>query len=208
MIELQRKTLGSYQTNSYLLTHSVTNEAILIDTPAEAEAILAWTKPFDVKQIVLTHAHPDHIGALGEVRRSLDIPVALHPADVQDFNLEVERVLKHGDNIPLGDASLEIVHIPGHTQGSIALKIMDQGQFIFAIVGDAIFPGGPGHTASPSALRQSLDSLEQTVFIWPDHIELHPGHGDSTTVGDERGAFEAFRAKPLPPDLFGDVLWR
>lgn len=207
MIELQRKTLGSYQTNSYLLTHSETNEAILIDTPAEAEAILAWTKPFDVKQIVLTHAHPDHIGALEEVRRSLDVPVALHPADVQDFNLEVEKAVKHGDNIPLGDASLEIVHIPGHTQGSIALKIMDQGQFIFAIVGDAIFPGGPGHTASPSALRQSLDSLEQTVFVWPDHIELHPGHGDSTTVGDERGAFEAFRAKPLPPDLFGDVLW-
>lgn len=207
MIELQQKTLGSYQTNSYLLTHSESNEAILIDAPAEAEAILAWIKPFDVQQIVLTHAHPDHIGALEEVRRSLEIPVALHPADVQDFNLEVERVLKHGDNIPLGDASLEIVHIPGHTQGSIALKIMDQDQFIFAIVGDAIFPGGPGHTASPSALRQSLDSLEQTVFVWPDHIELHPGHGGSTTVGDERGAFEAFRTKPLPPDLFGDVLW-
>jgi glyoxylase-like metal-dependent hydrolase (beta-lactamase superfamily II) len=134
--------------------------------------------------------------------------VALHPADVLDFNLEVEKALKHGDNIPLGEAILEVVHIPGHTQGSIALKVIDRDNFMFAVVGDAIFPGGPGHTTSPSALHQSLESLEQTVFVWPDRIELHPGHGESTTVGDERMAFEAFRTKPLPPDLFGDVLWR
>jgi len=208
MIELQRRTFGNYQTNSYLIIHVETSDAILVDAPAEAERIFAWIKPFDVKQIVLTHAHVDHIGALEQVRRSLDVPVAIHPEDVQAFNLEAEKTLEHGDNISLGEACLTIVHIPGHTQGSIALKVIDQDDFKFAVVGDAIFPGGPGHTTSPSTLRQSLDSLEQTVFTWPDHIELHPGHGDSTSVGDERAAFEAFRTMPLPPDLYGDVLWR
>jgi hydroxyacylglutathione hydrolase len=208
MIELQRRTFGSYQTNSYLLINVESSDAILVDAPAEAERILAWIKPFDVKKIVLTHAHVDHTGALEAVRRSLDVPVAIHPADIEEFNLEAEKTLEHGDTIPLGEARLDIEHIPGHTQGSIALKAIDQDDFKFAVVGDAIFPGGPGHTTSPNTLRQSLDSLEQTVFTWPDNIELHPGHGDSTTVGDERAAFEAFRARPLPPDLYGDVLWR
>jgi hydroxyacylglutathione hydrolase len=75
------------------------------------------------------------------------------------------------------------------------------------VVGDVIFPGGPGHTATPEALAQSIVSLGQTVFTWPDTTELHPGHGGATTVGAERPAFEQFIAAELPPDLCGDVSW-
>jgi glyoxylase-like metal-dependent hydrolase (beta-lactamase superfamily II) len=191
-----------------LLIEDETDSAILVDAPAEENEILAWVAPYTVQQIVLTHGHIDHVGALEQVRNALDVPVAIHPADVKDFNLVPDQELMHGDKIHLGAASLEVVHIPGHTQGSIALKVIDEGSFSFALVGDAIFPGGPGHTKSNMALQQSLEALEKTVFTWQDTIALHPGHGGPTTVGDERVAFEAFRSKPLPPDLYGDVLWR
>jgi glyoxylase-like metal-dependent hydrolase (beta-lactamase superfamily II) len=207
VIELQRKTLGGYQTNSYLLIDQRTTGAILIDAPAEAETLLAWAEPFNIKQIVLTHGHSDHTGALDELRSSLRVPLVAHPADVRDFNIVDELHLEDGGRIPLGDAIVEIAHIPGHTPGSIALKVLEPDGFRLAIVGDAIFPGGPGHTVSSEALRQSLDALENTFFSWPDEVELHPGHGSSTTVGAERPAFEAFRKKPIPPDLYGDVLW-
>lgn len=208
MIELQRKTLGPYQTNCYLLNDTLNQDAILIDVPAEAETILAWIEPFTIKSILLTHGHADHVGALQGVRESLKVPVRLHPVDGRDFDIMTELPLEQGLSIPLGEAHLEVVHIPGHTQGNVALKVIEGGSFLFAIVGDAIFPGGPGYTSSPQALRQSLDALEHTVFTWPDRIELHPGHGASTMVGNEREAFEAFRATPLPPDLCGDVVWR
>jgi glyoxylase-like metal-dependent hydrolase (beta-lactamase superfamily II) len=77
-----------------------------------------------------------------------------------------------------------------------------------AVVGDAIFPGGPGHTATPDALAQSLISLGRTVFTWPDQTELFPGHGPSTTVGSERPYFERFIQADHPLDLCGDVSWR
>ncbi len=208
MIERQRKTLGKYGTNCYLLINQASKDAVLIDAPDDADTILAWVDPYTVEQIVLTHGHADHTGALEELRRSLGVPVAIHPDDERDFKLVADNSLVDGDTFTLGEARIEIVHIPGHTQGSIALKVVEREEFKFALVGDAVFPGGPGHTTSPQTLEQSLESLERTVFTWPNDIKLYPGHGASTTVGDEREAFEAFRMNPLPPDLFGDVLWR
>ena len=93
--------------------------------------------------------------------------------------------------------------VPGHTPGSVCLRLDGR-----AVVGDAIFPGGPGHTRSPEALAQSLVSLGLTVFTWPDETELYPGHGTPTTVGAERPAFEQFLQADHPPDLCGDVSWR
>lgn len=208
MLELQQKTLGEYETNCYLLIDSNSQEAVLIDVPARAETILAWVAPYNIKLIALTHGHADHVGALDRVQRALAIPAGIHPADAREFGIKVEQELKHGASIRLGQADLEIIHIPGHTPGSVAIKIVEQEIIRFSIVGDAIFPGGPGHTSSNQALRQILDGLAGTVFTWPDEVRLYPGHGNATTVGDERIAFEAFHRNPLPPELYGDVAWR
>ena len=208
MIERQCKTLGAYGTNAYLLLDRDSGEAILIDAPAEADSILDWAEPYRVKFIFLTHAHADHVGALEEVRRELDVPVFLHPADSRAFQLKADQMLEDGQTLTLGAARLQVVHVPGHTEGSVVLQVIEPEGFNYAIVGDAIFPGGPGHTTSSEALKQSLDSLARTVFTWSDEVELHPGHGEPTTVGEEREAFDAFRSKPLPDDLFGDVTWR
>jgi glyoxylase-like metal-dependent hydrolase (beta-lactamase superfamily II) len=77
----------------------------------------------------------------------------------------------------------------------------------YLISGDTIFPGGPGKTGSPAALKQIIDSLAKKIFVLPDETEIYPGHGDSTFLGKEKAAFEAFSARSHDPGLCGDVLW-
>ncbi len=207
MLKLERQMVGSFQSNCYLLEDPSSKSGVLIDAGAEAGKLMGWIARVQITHILITHGHSDHVGALNELRQALNCPVGMHPLDAEAFDLAFDLPLNAGTKIPLGPYSLEIHEIPGHTQGSIAMALWE-GTFKRAIVGDAIFPGGPGHTRSPEALRQSLDSLERTVFTWPDEVELYPGHGDATTVGAEREAFVDFRAQPLSPDVFGDVLWR
>jgi glyoxylase-like metal-dependent hydrolase (beta-lactamase superfamily II) len=208
MLALRVYPVEPYQTNSYLVAWEPTQHAILVDPGGQAEDLLRLAEPVRVTHILLTHGHPDHVGALEEVRRSLDVPVGIHPADAEAFGLHSDFALQAGQKLPLGEAGLEVIPIPGHTSGSVALRLADDGEPPRAIVGDAIFPGGPGYTATPADLALSLDSLARTVFTWPDETLLYPGHGIPTTVGAERAAFEAFRAKALPEDLCGDVSWR
>jgi hydroxyacylglutathione hydrolase len=189
--------------NSYLVRCPDTGQVAIVDPGADAETILEAVGGAPVACILLTHAHGDHVGALDEVRQAMGVPVGVHPADAVAFGVDGDFPLLDGMEVEIGDGRLTVVHAPGHTPGSVCLRLDGQ-----AIVGDAIFPGGPGHTATPEALVQSLVSLGQTVFTWPDGTELHPGHGGSTTVGAERVAFERFVIADHPPDLCGDVTWR
>ena len=173
-------------------------------TPAlTPTSILAAVGEAPIRCILLTHAHPDHVGALEAVRRASGVPVGLHPADAQAFGVDGDFPLLDGVEVEIGQGRVTVVHVPGHTPGSVCLRLDGQ-----VVVGDAIFPGGPGHTASPEALAQSLASLGRTVFTWPDETELYPGHGGHTTVGAERDAFRRFVLADHPPGLHGDVAWR
>jgi glyoxylase-like metal-dependent hydrolase (beta-lactamase superfamily II) len=175
----------------------------IVDPGADAEAILAAVDNARVCSILLTHGHPDHVGALEVVRNALDVPVGIHPADANAFGLRAGFLLVDGAEVKVGRSQVSIAHVPGHTPGSVCLRLNGR-----AVVGDAIFPGGPGHTTSPGALVQSLESLRREIFVWPDDMDLHPGHGGHTTVGAERAAFERFVASERPSDLCGDVAWR
>ncbi len=207
MLELRKLTVGPYEMNCYLVLHPETSTGMLIDPGDEAERILDWIASTQVTRILLTHGHRDHIGALDAVHHALQAPISLHAADARRFDLKPDDLLEDGDLLELGEDSLHVIHIPGHTPGSVAFRLMDAHSPPRAVVGDAIFPGGPGHTASHKDLVTSLESLARTVFTWPDETVLHPGHGGSTTVGAERTAFEAFRIAAHPADLFGDVTW-
>jgi glyoxylase-like metal-dependent hydrolase (beta-lactamase superfamily II) len=207
MIELRVMPVGEYQTNCYLLVETELGEGILVDPRDEAQKILEWIGNTNITRLLLTHGHSDHIGALHAVKQSLAVKAGIHPADAEAFSIQADYELSPGDIFKLGDEHIEVVHVPGHTPGSVALKIIEVDGFHNALSGDAIFPGGPGHTQTPEALATALESLADTVFTWSDSVRLHPGHGKSTTVGAERAAFETFRNKLLPPDLCGDVTW-
>jgi glyoxylase-like metal-dependent hydrolase (beta-lactamase superfamily II) len=190
--------------NCYLVHCPETGQVAVVDPGEDAQAILAAVPDVGmVCCVLLTHAHPDHVGALAAVRQATGAPVGLHPADADQFGVDGDLPLLDGVEVVVGHGRLTVAHVPGHTPGSICLKLDGQ-----AIVGDAIFPGGPGHTDSPGALALSVVALGQAVFSWPDDTELYPGHGDSTTVGAERCDFEHFLAADHPPDLCGDVTWR
>ena len=203
MLELQRIEVGPWPMNCYLLRCPATGEMAIVDPGADADTILALVGQGRVCCILLTHGHPDHVGALEEVRNTLGVPVGIHSADAKAYGLRADFSLVDGAEVKVGDQSLGIAHVPGHTPGSVCLRLNGR-----AVVGDAIFPGGPGHSASPDALLQSLESLHRQIFAWSDDVELHPGHGGHTTVGAERAAFERFVASEHPADLCGDVAWR
>jgi hydroxyacylglutathione hydrolase len=202
-LKLERLEVGPWPMNCYLVRCSVTGRVAIVDPGADADTILAAAGDAAVSCVLLTHAHPDHVGALEAVRQATGVPVGIHPADAEAFGLECDFPLLDSAEVEIGPDLLTVVHVPGHTPGSVCLRLGRQ-----TVVGDAIFPGGPGFTASPQALAQSLISLGQTVFTWPDETVLYPGHGVSTTVGAERPDFERFVASDHPPDLCGDVSWR
>ncbi len=199
-IHLITLPLGEWNTNCYLLIAG--GESIIIDPAAEAERILAGVEGTAVKAILLTHTHRDHVLALEKVRRATGAPLGLHPSDSAAFEIRADFEIIDGGVVRLGEGQLIAAHTPGHTPGSVCFRFDRR-----AIVGDTLFPGGPGHSATPRALAQLLSTLREKVFAWPDQTAFYPGHGAGSTIGAVRPDFEAFMIRPRPADLCGHVEW-
>jgi hydroxyacylglutathione hydrolase len=208
VLELRNLAVSEFESNCYLLVAPQSQQGILIDAGDQQEDILRWVGSVQLTHILITHGHHDHVGALEVVRRTVDASVGIHPADAETYGLQADFPLLPGIEFQLGDDRIEVEHVPGHTPGSVVLRLFEAGKVSRAIVGDAIFPGGPGYTEKAQDLATSLESLARTVFAWPDETILFPGHGGPTTVGAERVAFEVFRERPIRSDLCGDVTWR
>ena len=178
------------------------NIDFLIHNAAEPERILAAVAGVTVKAVLLTHAHPDRLQALDQVRQTTGAPVGVHPADTAAFGVHGDFDLTDGDVLTLGGHELQVVHTPGHTPGSVCLRF-DR----CAIVGDTLLLGGPGHSGTPEVLGQILESLQHKVFAWPDDTAFYPGHGEGSTIGAVRPAWVRFLARPRPVELCGDVEW-
>ena len=199
---VERLEVGPWPMNCYLVRSSTAGPVAVVDPGQDGDAILTAVGDNQVCCVLLTHAHPDHIGALDAVRRVTGAPVGIHPADSVVFDVEADFPLLHGTVVEVGQVRLSVSHVPGHTPGSVCLRLSGQ-----ALVGDAVFPGGPGHTDTPAGLARSLSSLSETVFIRSDDTVLYPGHGNSTTGGAERWDFERFVAAERSTGLCGDVNW-
>jgi hydroxyacylglutathione hydrolase len=209
-LKLKQVTLGSWQENCYILVCPETQDAALVDPGDEFEKIVRRVGKLRVTKILLTHTDLDHIGALDAAREAFRAPVYVHPAELErpkhpeapSHTIEGTRPLHEGQHLRIGTHYVTTYEVPGHSPGHVAFRFDER-----ALVGDAIFPGGPGRTHSPAALSEALYNLQRVVFRWEDNTKLYSGHGRPTTVGNERDNFMRFLARPRPDNLFGDVSW-
>jgi len=200
--EVQRVEVGPWPMNCYLVTCPRTGATAIVDPGDDPETILSAVADARVEVILLTHGHPDHVGALEEVQAATGAPVAFHPAETESVPLPASFELQDGDVVELGECRLRVIHVPGHTHGSVAFLA---GRHL--IGGDTLFPGGPGHTDTPADFRQILISIRERLFTLPDETIVHPGHGLPTTIGEAKAEYAVFAAREHPPDLCGDVTW-
>ena len=196
--EVTRLVLGPLQTNCYLLVCPETHAALVIDPADEAEEIVraAESKSARIEQILLTHMHPDHVDALPTLRETTGARVLAHRLDVEMvkkhgrfYGLRPELLptllpdveLKGGEVISIGRVSGTVIHTPGHTPGSISLRVAD-----LLFTGDTLFAQGVGRVDLPGGnLEQLLQSI-QHLFTLPEDTTVYPGHGPYSTIGAEK----------------------
>lgn len=203
-IDLISRSVGAWAMNAYVLVCTETHQSVLIDPGAEPDSLeemMAGTTPV---AILITHSHPDHIGALDEMRHRLDVPVMAHPGLPPDNrNLSADRWLADGDGLPVGRQHLQVHHTPGHTRDQVCFAVQDSDAII---VGDTLFPGGPGMTRSHQDFETTRHTLLTRVLTWPDSSICYPGHGDCFKLGEIRLAVEAFLEKDHG-SFFGHASW-
>lgn len=192
--------VGPLEVNCYILACEKTREGIVIDPGDNIDTILQLIKDHNIKivEIIATHGHFDHIGRVTSLKEKTGAPFAIHKADVfmvenlidivaplglqTDPPPKIDRFIDEGDTVVFGRETLNILHVPGHAPGNIALIWPGH-----AIVGDTVFAGSIGRTDLEGADLQTLmDSIHTKILTLPDDTVLHPGHGPDTTIDREK----------------------
>jgi len=194
--------VGPLQCNCSVIGDEGTREAIVIDPGDEIENVLALVRKHNltVKQIVVTHAHIDHVGGAMKLRAATGAPILLNQNDYDLLKIldeqanwvgmpspgkvEIDQSIGQADTITAGTLKLTVVHTPGHTEGSICLYFPSEKKLI---AGDTLFAGSIGRTDLPGgSMRKILNSLHEKLMALPDDTIVVPGHGPVTTIGEER----------------------
>jgi glyoxylase-like metal-dependent hydrolase (beta-lactamase superfamily II) len=149
-----------------------------------------------LKTIVTTHQHADHWQALGAVAGSTGAGTVAHALDAGPLPVPPDRLVEHGDTVLVGEVPLTVIHLRGHTPGSIALLYQDPTGHGHLFTGDSLFPGGVGKTMSADNFASLINDVEDRVFtVLPDDTWFYPGHGDDSTLGKERPSLPEWRAR-------------
>lgn len=192
--------------NGFLIGCEETREAVVLDPGDEIEDVIraVAASGLEVKYVLLTHAHLDHITGVARAKDAFGAPVYMHRADLplydrvvqqgQMFGLRVEaqppvdRYFAHGDVIRFGRYEVHVHHTPGHSPGGVCLQVGregTEGRDLF--VGDTLFANSIGRTDLPGADHATLlASIRDVLFAFPDDATVYAGHGDPTTIGKER----------------------
>ena len=187
--------------NCYLLRCTATGHQVLVDAAAEPERLLALVGDAGLDAVVTTHQHWDHHRALAAVVDATGAAVVAGLPDADAITAQtgvpVTRTVRQGDTIAVGDCSLEVIAIAGHTTGSIALLYADPSGHPHLFTGDSLFPGGVGNTfGDEAAFVQLIDEVESKVFQrLPDETWFYPGHGGDSTIGAERPHLAEWRQR-------------
>ena len=196
---VEKLVVGPISSNCYIVGSESTKEGMIIDPGADAEDILQVVKKLglDIKLIVLTHRHPDHVGAAAKVKEAIGADVAAHaecarylpqsPSYIYESPYEAphpERILNDGDSIDIGDLHFTVLHTPGHTPCGICL--LGEG---VVFTGDTLFNYGIGrYDLIDADYHQLIDSIHTKLLVLPDDTRVYPGHGPDSTIGTERRA--------------------
>ena len=196
-------TVGLLYINCYLVACSETKKALIIDPGfnkrAEAESIMKEVNKNDlqIRYIVDTHGHPDHVAGNGITKEVTGAPILIHKYDapmLTDANKNISRMfgfhvvsppadktLNEGDTIQVGEVRLKVLHTPGHSRGSISLLGQDA-----VFTGDTLFAGSIGRYDFPdSSFKEIMRSLKRLSML-PDYFKVYPGHGPTSTIGEEK----------------------
>lgn len=194
----EKLSVGGMDNNAYLLTAG-DGPAVLIDAAAQAGRLQKLIGDRRVGTIITTHQHHDHIGALADVARATGAEVVAGTPDAAAIARATgvrPRGVWDGDTIPLGDGALDVIGLVGHTPGSITLAWTPSEGPTHLFTGDSLFPGGPGKTGGSDDFTSLIGDLEAKVFAaYGDDTHVHPGHGDSTTLGAERPQLPEWRER-------------
>lgn len=196
--------------NGYVVICDATREAVLIDPGDEVETLLDAARQSGavIKEILLTHAHLDHVTGVGRAKAALGVPVWLHKDDLflYDGVMEqaamfgltaepqppVDRFYQPGERLRVGRLVIDVRHTPGHCPGGVCLAIGQDGdpdEVRELFVGDTLFQGSIGRTDLPGGdLEVLLASIRQQLLVYPDATIVHSGHGPDTTVGEEKAS--------------------
>ena len=195
---ITKLAVGPMSNNAYLLRCTATGEGLLIDAANEADrlATLVRLGGPPVAAVLTTHQHRDHWEALEAVVADADAAVYAGEADADALPVAVDLRLEDGDSITVGDVSLSIIGLRGHTPGSVAVLYNDPEGPPHLFTGDSLFPGGVGRTTSPEDFTSLLDDVSTRVFdVLPDDTWFYPGHGDDSVLGAERPHLAEWRAR-------------
>jgi glyoxylase-like metal-dependent hydrolase (beta-lactamase superfamily II) len=194
-LTITKVSVGPMDNNAYLLRCAADGSQVLIDAANEADRLLSLIGDAGLTAVITTHRHQDHTGALAEVVRATGAESLAHEADAEAIPV-VTRTLTDGGTVAVGDCSLEVIQIVGHTPGSITLAYRDPAGVAHLWTGDSLFPGGPGRTTIPTHFDSLMTDLETKVFgRFPDDTWFYPGHGKDSTLGTERPAIPEWRAR-------------
>ena len=204
-LEITCLSLGPVGTNCYIVVDAATREAVVIDPGWDAHLIVDRAEKMKAKMraVWLTHSHFDHIGGVAGLVRTLNIPVALHSKELPLYKMrggaklfgldideppepkiKLEEYVNGDRRLEIGSLKFEVLYLPGHTQGHVAFYQKDDG-VIFS--GDVLFQGSIGRTDLPGGnYEQLISSIQTQLLTLPDSTIVYSGHGEPTTVGEER----------------------
>ncbi|HEY9495222.1 MAG TPA: MBL fold metallo-hydrolase [Intrasporangium sp.] len=198
-LTIRKLAVSQMSNNVYLLTCRTSRRQLLIDAADEAPRILELVRDGGdgLDAVLTTHRHWDHVRALEEVVAATGARTLAGAQDADGLTVPVDEPLGQGDQVRFGEITLDVIHLRGHTAGSVALAYRNPEGATHLFTGDSLFPGGVGNTKNPGQSFDSLiDDVTARIFdVYDDDTWFYPGHGDDSTLGAERPHLQEWRAR-------------